>query len=132
MRKFMVCEKITMNNTSEYEITAARKKQRASYNDSSSQPSQHDDISMDTDTQQQPAQLLSTIGVSTTTKGGPSGPPWSCRGCGRCNIHHTTAMSGCWACLQVKINGPTFDADRWGDFVICHQMKAARLKEQAS
>lgn len=89
----------------------------------------------------------------TSTKGGPSGPSWSCRGCGRCNMHHTMAVPGCWACMQIMLNGPVFDAgeffkhtiwyfsscyqrihyiwfeDRWGDFLICQEMKAARLTD---
>mmetsp|Transcript_17747 Transcript_17747/g.37264 ORF Transcript_17747/g.37264 Transcript_17747/m.37264 type:complete len:124 (-) Transcript_17747:564-935(-) len=60
----------------------------------------------------------------------PTCPSWSCRGCGRCGIHHTTPLSGCWACLKVMMNGPAFDADRWGDFNICQHMKTERLKMQ--
>ncbi len=60
----------------------------------------------------------------------PNCPSWSCRGCGRCGIHHTTPLSGCWACLKVMMNGPAFDADRWGDFNICQQMKSERLRMQ--
>lgn len=49
--------------------------------------------------------------LDTSIKGGgPSGPNWSCRGCGRCNIHHTVAVPGCWACMQIMLNGPVFDA----------------------
>ena len=65
--------------------------------------------------------------VASATLVGPVGPSWSCRGCGRCSLHHTTPLLGCWACLQVMLNGPTFDADRWGEFNICQQMRTRKL-----
>ena len=45
-------------------------------------------------------------------------------------LYQTLSVSGCWACMQMKLNGPVFDADKWGDFTICQQMKADRLSSQ--
>ena len=71
-------------------------------------------------------QLIGNIDVPVPAAA-PTCPSWSCRGCGRCGIHHTTPLSGCWACLKVMMHGSTFDADRWGNFNICQQMKAERI-----
>ena len=99
----------------------SRKKQRPKYVVQTHQKS--DQVTMDSDESEPPLQLQP---FSTETKGGPAGPSWSCRGCGRCRIHHTQSVTGCWACMQIMLNGPVFDADRWGDFLICQQTKAAR------
>ena len=65
----------------------SRKKQRSNVG---TQP-QNEEIMMDTDLQPplnlQHQQLM-------TSRGGPAGPSWSCKGCGRCNIHHVSKSRG--------------------------------------
>ncbi|KAL3779642.1 hypothetical protein ACHAWO_011206 [Cyclotella atomus] len=104
--------------------TSSRKKQRSEY---AQTPKDETMMDTDADTTPRPPLNIQSIPHNNVTRGGPSGPSWSCRGCGRCNIHHTVPVHGCWACMQITLNGPTFDADRWGDFTICQQMKEARL-----
>jgi hypothetical protein len=112
------CNTKTQHMTTQ-DDNSTRKKQRSDY----IQSKKTDTAMMDTE-DQQPLHVPPQPQVAT--RGGPAGPSWSCRGCGRCNIHHTTALAGCWACFQVQMNGPTFDADRWGDFMICQQIKAEK------
>jgi hypothetical protein len=82
------------------------------------------------DADSQPPLNVPLQAINNATKGGPTGPSWSCRGCGRCNVHHTVSVPGCWACMQIMLNGPSFNADQWGDFSVCQAMKAARCAER--